>query len=140
MLKKPRRCGTCTGCCTTHRIPELEKPAGTPCPKLGEKGCSIYGKHPTSCREFKCLWLRGGFEGSQRPDRLGLVCDVAEPKNGVQPMVVRELWEGALESTEAKLFVEYYCSKMILILFNHRVERLGTFGPPEQLARALGER
>lgn len=73
-----RVCGECSLCCTLLRVDPLAKLAGTPCPHLGVggTGCSIYAARPPICREYRCLWLRGGLAPEDRPDRLGAVLDL----------------------------------------------------------------
>ena len=73
-----RVCGECSLCCTVLRVDPLAKLAGTPCSCLraGGAGCSIYANRPPICREYRCLWLRGGLDREDRPDRLGAVFDL----------------------------------------------------------------
>ncbi len=84
-----RECGACSLCCTVLRVDELGKLAGEPCPQLRpEGGCGIYETRPGICRAYRCLWLSGGLEPGDRPDRLGAVVDLlrdgAEPRIGIQ--------------------------------------------------------
>ena len=74
----PRTCGSCSLCCKILRIDELEKPMGSWCPhhKAGQ-GCTIYGSHPQSCRNYQCLWLISPtMPDSVRPDRSKVVLEV----------------------------------------------------------------
>jgi hypothetical protein len=64
-----RNCGECSLCCVLPAIPELGKPANTPCEHLTANGCGIYAKRPEVCRRFRCHWLDG--EGTDRPDAVG---------------------------------------------------------------------
>jgi hypothetical protein len=53
-----RACDGCTLCCKLLLIEELQKPMGVWCPHaISSRGCSIYERRPTACREFECLWL-----------------------------------------------------------------------------------
>jgi hypothetical protein len=58
-------CGTCTLCCKTMKVHELDKAAHIWCRhcRIG-KGCEIYETRPESCRIYDCLWLQ-----TQRLDR-----------------------------------------------------------------------
>ncbi|HYO27233.1 MAG TPA: hypothetical protein VER68_03085 [Azonexus sp.] len=58
-------CGTCTLCCKTMKVHELDKAAHVWCQhcQIG-KGCEIYETRPESCRIYDCLWLQ-----TQRLDR-----------------------------------------------------------------------
>jgi Fe-S-cluster containining protein len=73
-----RTCGECSLCCTVLRVDELSKLGGTRCrhQREGPAGCSIHSTRPGICRAYRCLWLQGGLEEGDRPDRLGAVLDV----------------------------------------------------------------
>ena len=104
-----RSCGECSLCCTLLRVDELEKLGGTPCAhQLAAGGCGIYPERPGICREYHCLWLRGGLEEADRPDRLGAVIDVV---GGVGPawLEIREAEPGAFErSPRLRAIAEEY--------------------------------
>jgi hypothetical protein len=70
-----RVCGSCMMCCKAPSIVELDKPAGIWCRHaVPGNGCSIYGKHPPSCRSFHCLWLQDESFGPEwKPDRAKFV-------------------------------------------------------------------
>jgi hypothetical protein len=59
-------------------------------------GCSIHATRPGICRAYRCLWLRGGLEGADRPDRLGAVVDVVTA-GGAPFLAIREAEAGAFE-------------------------------------------
>lgn len=63
-------------------------------------GCGIYETRPGECRYFSCLWLNG-FEGNDsRPDKSGIMLDVAPGVAGVGRGITLVLWEarrGALQ-------------------------------------------
>ncbi|MBW2396517.1 MAG: YkgJ family cysteine cluster protein [Deltaproteobacteria bacterium] len=64
-------------CCVVLRVDELDKLGGTPCPQLAEtNGCSIHNTRPHICRAYRCLWLQGGLDDADRPDRLDAVIDI----------------------------------------------------------------
>ncbi len=137
-MKKPRKCGTCSACCTTHGVTELEKPHATSCDKLCAKGCSIYGQHPPSCKEFKCLWLHGALEGADRPDRLGIVFDFNEPHNGVQSLSAREYGEGAFEEYAGREAVQTLSELAPVLMFKADGSRYLIKGPRHLINQALG--
>ena len=92
----PRKCGSCSLCCTLLRVDELAKLGGTPCVhQRAEDGCSIYSRRPAICQSYRCLWLRGGLELADRPDRLGAVLDLGS-RGGFPELVVHEAEPGAL--------------------------------------------
>ena len=72
-----RHCGDCTACCTVLAVDELRKPMRCACPHQAAIGCRIYEDRPLGCRQFNCVWLRGGFPADEawRPDRLGVIFD-----------------------------------------------------------------
>jgi len=68
------RCGGCTLCCTLLKIPQLNKPANTPCQHCTGSDCSIWGAHPVACRKFRCLWYANpSFPEALRPDLCGVL-------------------------------------------------------------------
>ncbi len=70
-----KMCGECNLCCKVYDVEDLEKKAGHHCHNSGrEGGCGIWGLHPKSCQEFKCLWLKhDDMSGLWRPDNAGFV-------------------------------------------------------------------
>ncbi len=108
-----RACGGCTLCCTVLRVDELGKLGGEPCRHLarlagGTPGCGIHAERPRICRRYRCLWLQGGLEEDDRPDRLGAVLDLLT-EAGTTHLAVREAEPGALErSPRLRAVVERY--------------------------------
>lgn len=75
-------CGTCTMCCKTLGVDELDKPANTWCSRCSiGKGCTAYDDRPASCRDFECVWLQSqhrrhgeaAMPPELRPDRSHVV-------------------------------------------------------------------
>jgi hypothetical protein len=101
-----RRCGTCRACCITlgfQARPEeasFDKPAGLPCPHLGERGCGIYAGRPPVCRRFQCGWLQApNLPEALRPDRCGvLVCANDDLHGEGQAIYAYELAPGAADA------------------------------------------
>lgn len=94
-----RACGACTLCCTVLRVDALRKLGGVPCRHLRESpegGCSIHATRPRICRAYRCLWLQGGLEEADRPDRLGALVDVVT-EAGTTYLAVREATPGAFD-------------------------------------------
>ena len=86
-----RACGTCSHCCTVLRVDELGKAAGRDCVhQRGERGCGIHATRPTICRAYRCLWLQGGLEEDERPDRTGGVVDLETTGVGLR-LAIREV-------------------------------------------------
>ena len=93
-----RRCGECTLCCTVLRVDEIGKLGGEPCAHQGAGGCAIHASRPAVCRGYRCLWLRGGLDEADRPDRLGAVVDLVHP-DALPTLYVREAMPGAFEGS-----------------------------------------
>lgn len=66
-----RTCGDCHECCIHYRVPEMNKPAFTPCEHLCKAGCAIHDQpRPPICTEFLCYWMQNDKWGDElRPDR-----------------------------------------------------------------------
>lgn len=104
-----RSCGACSACCTVLRVDELAKPAGVDCEHQrrdcgGEDGdspsagCGIHETRPPICRAYHCLWLQGGLEDDERPDRTGGIVDLEAVGAGVQ-LSIREIRPGAFDDS-----------------------------------------
>jgi hypothetical protein len=113
-LATERSCSGCDLCCTVLRVDELNKLGGDPCVELRRAGaaedwgCGIHETRPPVCRGYRCLWLRGGLEQSDRPDRLGAVLDVAPA--GAEPyLAIRERRAGTFDaSSRLQAIAEQY--------------------------------
>lgn len=120
---KTRSCGTCTACCTSLAVKELDKPQGVVCNHLSRtsKGCDRYDTRPQSCRNFECLWLRDHkgslIDGEFRPDRCGLVLDVTTPHSELpQAIVVHEVWPGASQQVDGQRLLARLSSRAVVIV------------------------
>lgn len=84
-----RECGTCTMCCKTMGIYELDKRPGSWCPHAAPgsaQGCKVYDKRPETCRSFSCAWLDGHVHEDFRPDRIKAVLTVANVSGHTHPL------------------------------------------------------
>lgn len=71
-----RVCGSCTACCKTHPIPEINKLTGRWCVNCNPgEGCKIYSYRPDPCKGFLCAWLKGMGRDEDRPDLVRHVMD-----------------------------------------------------------------
>lgn len=70
-----RQCGDCNECCVA--IECVGTAAHEPCAHLGKRGCTIYDERPKECRAFRCLWLDGHGTAFQRPDKIGVMANLA---------------------------------------------------------------
>jgi len=132
-----RSCGECTLCCTLLRVDELRKLGGTPCPALraapAAPGCGIHATRPAICRAYSCLWLAGGLDPGDRPDRLGAVLDVAT-EGGVTRLRVHEARPGAYDgSPRLREIVARYRESMPV-----RIADAARAGDPAAPVRELG--
>jgi Fe-S-cluster containining protein len=118
-----RACGPCSLCCTLLRVDELAKLGGVPCVhQQVAGGCAIHPRRPAICRAYRCLWLQGGLDEGDRPDRLGAVLDLAS-RAGFPELVVHEAEPGAFErSARLREIAERYRAGMpVRILDSHAV-------------------
>ncbi len=96
-----RACGTCSLCCTILRVDELAKPAVRDClHQRGAQGCAIHATRPPICRAYRCLWLQGGLEDDERPDRTGGIVDLETTGIGLR-LAIREARPGAFDASPA---------------------------------------
>lgn len=78
-----RECGSCTMCCKSMSVWEIEKPNNVWCRHVrNHSSCAIYETRPTSCRTFNCLWLLGVGTDAMRPDRSRVLMVEAENEAG----------------------------------------------------------
>jgi hypothetical protein len=97
MPENQRNCGTCTACCKTHPVQEIDKPAGAWCPHCNiGRGCRIYDDRPPSCRDFTCQWLKGTGEDDDRPDKSKLVIDFIQNPDVGDVVALFEVMPGGL--------------------------------------------
>lgn len=111
-----RECGDCVVCCVYLNIEtsQLKKEAMTHCPHLETdepevrgkrvcytgKGCQIYRVRPKVCAGYKCEWLQGHGDDSDRPDRCGVLVDRSK---GVENAIeCKPIWEGAAEAPSGR--------------------------------------
>ncbi len=90
-------------------VVELGKAARRACDHATATGCGVHPERPTSCREFHCVWLRGGVgeDEATRPDRLGVMFDGYTLRGETTPRFVAfEVWEGAVDSPEAQAAID----------------------------------
>lgn len=108
-----RSCGTCSLCCTILRVDELAKPAGRDCVhQRGAAGCGIHATRPPICRAYRCLWLQGGLEDDERPDRTGGIVDLETTGVGLR-LAIRETRPGAFDgSPSLQAIAERFRSSM----------------------------
>lgn len=136
----PRTCGRCTVCCTVQELPELNKPAGTPCVHLPttlreRPRCCAYDKRPQACRDWSCLWLLGHGEEAHRPDNSGILLSAFHMHPEVTCILLREAWPGAFkDSALARAYADEIRGQGLLLL--QEGDRQTLYGPPDQLERA----
>lgn len=124
-LKRPeirsnRSCGSCTACCTTMRVEELDKPVGVTCQHVCKSGCSIYESRPSGCVNWECVWLQSSMADGLRPDKMGLVFlpqkENAFSTYGIQVVGAREVWPWAASMQKGKKAIRFMTSKSISVL------------------------
>jgi Fe-S-cluster containining protein len=107
-------------CCTVLRVDELSKPAGSDCRhQRAELGCGIHATRPGVCRGYHCLWLQGGLEAEERPDRTGGIVDLEPDGIGVR-LGIREIRPGAFEASPAlQAIADRYRGQMSVRIIHH---------------------
>ena len=61
-------------------------------------GCAIHERRPTVCHSYRCLWLQGGLEDEDRPDRLGAIVDLVSTGDSAR-LSIREARPGAFDAS-----------------------------------------
>lgn len=124
----PRTCGSCTACCHSLVIEELDKPAFTACGHACASGCNAYEQRPGSCRNFRCLWLDGHLAEEDRPDKLGVIFTTAHDERvGPHPMIV-EYTPGMADDPAIREAVERLTEKSPVLVLTPAG---GTFHPAQ---------
>ncbi len=88
-MTERNRCGSCTMCCKTIGVTDIDKPPNVWCGhcEIGQ-GCKIYETRPTSCRTYECLWFSNDWMADElRPDRCKIVFEEIEEDRIVLAMV-----------------------------------------------------
>lgn len=127
-----RTCGGCTACCTTLKVdtPEFRKPAGKPCPHLGDGGCSIHAVRPTICRSWFCGWRRlAALPDAARPDRSGLLVSLSferHPRNCFEgvAITVRALPGRAIDREMARVVLDAVCDRLVPVWFSDGTHKM----------------
>jgi len=104
-----RNCGSCTACCTVLAVDELRKPMRCACPHQTTSGCRIYEERPLGCRQFNCVWLRGGLPADEawRPDRLGVIFDdFIRATDGKRQRTAFEVFPGTFQQSEVAMLLQ----------------------------------
>jgi len=97
-----RECGNCNVCCIIGAVPELCKPAHTPCVFLKDKPCkkgccSMFDSPnlPKTCSEYDCAWKRGFGEQYGKPSQNGVLFSIIKLENQTYATAI-EVKEGSI--------------------------------------------
>lgn len=135
MITPVRSCGACTACCKPLEAYDgtFHKPAGEWCKYCDiSKGCKIYETRPGVCSGFRCQWLMGFGEDTDRPDKTRIIVDFH--KVGFFEEGACELWEvseAALQRPYAAQVTRWMIERDIPV--THRPlggKQMTTFLPP----------
>lgn len=154
-VQPKRRCGDCTACCSVLAVGEIQKKAWTPCehcqPRRSSRrdaGCRIYVTRPEGCRTYQCLWSLGFGKTSHRPDKTGVIFDMAlnsqqaavvralDEHYKLPVMIAREVWNGAFMREPAQDVISRVATRAIVILLyadetgQSSIGRRSIIGPP----------
>lgn len=106
MPEVKRECGSCTYCCKTMGVRELNKPEHKWCEHCSiGKGCNIYSTRPASCKEFECLWLSGLAPEELRPDKSHIVLDTTSDGQKII-CHIDPMYPNAHENSAAKRYID----------------------------------
>lgn len=129
-IKNPRSCGTCSLCCTVMGVAEIHKERNVRCDLLTPSGrCGVYGEHPTSCREFQCLWLMGGFPVELKPNKIQAVPTATDEGQTLVLHVAPgagKVWERGV----LRAFIDRMAADGIVVMVMYGEERLAVGIPP----------
>lgn len=123
-----RKCGECSVCCVIGAVPELEKPAHTPCQFIKKNSCgscSIFNKKdlPNTCKNYRCAWLNNFGNEENRPDKCGVMFTrnllenqiyytaIEIEKNAIHSDVVKNMWIQISECEKIPIIVISYDKK-----------------------------
>ena len=135
MFNLHRRCDECTACCFALEVKKLDKSINVWCQFCQPaSGCRIYHQRPRECRQYKCQWLTGLGEESDRPDRSGFILDYANNwLSGINLLRFWEWQEGSL-GQEASLLLTKKCLDLgIAVLGAFKDQRLLIFETPQEV-------
>jgi hypothetical protein len=99
-------------------VGELKKAPHIPCQHICESGCGIYDTRPTSCREFRCLWLDGNVvDDHLRPDLSKVVWALMPNAITRKPCwTAYEAEKGALDRPEMQTFIQLISQREFVLL------------------------
>lgn len=131
-------------------IDELAKPAGSWCPHCkARSGCKIYGKRPTECQTFNCLWLTDGRLGPHwKPnkskvvvtvseDGLEIRCDPGFPDAWRKEPFRSQIYEWAEAGELSDVTVLVIVGEKMTLVTRNREFDLGVVRPDERIVREL---
>lgn len=98
MRPERKRCGDCQECCVALSVADVGTEAGAPCQHQCRSGCAIYKQRPSSCRDYKCVWLQSPLSIELRPDKCGVILESRDTKLGAGTLVARETRAGSLDA------------------------------------------
>ncbi len=123
--KEPRACGSCNLCCTVMGVKELGKEKDVRCNLLTKSGsCSVYGKHPPSCQEFKCLWLQGILPSNLFPGSVRAVGATTDEGNCLVWHVAKHESSDVYRKGKLRDFIDTMGAKGIPSIIAHGDKRL----------------
>ncbi|OYW79148.1 MAG: hypothetical protein B7Z26_08540 [Asticcacaulis sp. 32-58-5] len=129
-------CGDCNMCCKVYDIDDLGKKAGDLCHHTGHvKGCGVWGLHPKTCQDFKCLWLKHeDLNALWRPDIAGFVLRL-DPNGTTLNIDVdhgrANAWRAEPYYSQIKLWSEVFPTQGLVLI--HSKDGLWVVTPTEDL-------
>lgn len=97
-------------------ITELGKPTGKACQHICSSGCAVQEQRPKDpiyfgCNTYNCLWLLGGLDEKDRPDKMRAVFTAMphpNPQVRVLMILVNEAFAGSSDSGRARELIDQF--------------------------------
>ena len=134
-----RQCGTCSACCRLPEVPEINKPANTPCKHLcaAGYGCQIYKNRPKMCADYQCCWLMGFGAKSDIPEKSGVLIEARNTQFGTL-MVAKSLYPGATETESGRRAINRISNTSVCLVTNdNNIDKVSRIAGPKHLVKAF---
>lgn len=134
-----RKCGTCSACCRWPSVPDIGKPARTPCQYLAKQGygCVAYEHRPEACASYRCSWLRGIGAKEDQPVRCHVLIDRRMTQFG-HVLVAKPLRPGAAMSRKGKAAIQRATHAeglpCLIVDYEDTEQVIGAAGPKDFIA------
>ena len=124
-----RECGNCNVCCIIGAVPELSKPAHTPCEYIEEcnaGSCGIFDTLflPKVCQDYECSWKRGYGAENDKPNMNKVMFSYNEIENQNYFTAI-EVEEGAIKKARHMVLDIAIKTHIPIIIVKHKGHKAG---------------